>query len=318
MRFLSTESLSDAFRRMKTRFLGNSTDESWESLSCLCGLTQAQCEVSFRTFKVLRCLGCGLCRTYPPPKLNYEEPIYPLPKKPDKEFLLRNIPIHSHLLDRISTIKQGGKMLDVGCGNGLLIKLAQERGYECVGVELDRDAVEFGRKFFKINVIHGDIFKVDFRREAFDIIVLSHILEHVFDPNGLLTKLHGLLSDEGYLIVSCPNFSGFARRVFRSRWAYRPEQHVWQFDPNTLCSILIKNNFRPVSIEISNMDYGQYQPASLIWDIQRRGRTMLGALFRMVFVPFLFLIRKARLGDNLTVISRKVTAFQKHPTTYTL
>ena len=58
--------------------------------------------------------------------------------------------------------KKGGRLLDVGCGNGLFLEKMRNLGWEVVGVETDEKAVEVARKRFGLDIYHGTLEQVNF------------------------------------------------------------------------------------------------------------------------------------------------------------
>lgn len=109
------------------------------------------------------------------------------------------------------------KLIDVGCGNGSTLKLAQELGWEVTGLEIDIDAVKVSRSH-GLNVIEGDYRQLAKIPNNFDCIVCSHVLEHVYDPVEMLNLLMGKLSSNGVLLLSLPNSQSYVREKFGENW----------------------------------------------------------------------------------------------------
>ena len=108
-------------------------------------------------------------------------------------------------------IKAGAKVLDVGCGNGIISMHLGRLGYNVLGVELSEDALEVAKR-------NNDLENVEFRQEnaeklqleglKFDVVICSEVLEHLFEPENLLLPLHALLKDDGIFIATVPNGIG--------------------------------------------------------------------------------------------------------------
>ena len=98
----------------------------------------------------------------------------------------------AHLLDLIAAQVDGGRLLDVGCGHGLLLDEARSRGYETVGLELSRSAARHAREALGLDVREAPV--EDFADdEGFDVVVLADVLEHLDDPVGAVQRCAGLL-----------------------------------------------------------------------------------------------------------------------------
>jgi radical SAM superfamily enzyme YgiQ (UPF0313 family)/2-polyprenyl-3-methyl-5-hydroxy-6-metoxy-1,4-benzoquinol methylase len=104
------------------------------------------------------------------------------------------------------------KVLDLGCGTGLLGKGLLSRGAEeVVGVDIDNSACEEARRNLT-KVICGNIEEIElpFEKGYFDCIVFAGILEHLKDPLSTLKKMKEYLSDTGVAVASIPNTRYFS------------------------------------------------------------------------------------------------------------
>ena len=103
--------------------------------------------------------------------------------------------------------KEARRILDVGCGEGILGKRLLEKGVkEVVGVEIEQAVCEKARENLS-RVICGDIEEIDlpFEEGYFDCIVFADILEHLKDPLSVIKKLKKHLKDSGVVVASIPN-----------------------------------------------------------------------------------------------------------------
>ncbi|MEX6504817.1 class I SAM-dependent methyltransferase [Jiella sp. M17.18] len=102
-----------------------------------------------------------------------------------------------------------GRLLDVGCGEGFVLKAFAERGWEVTGIDFSRTGVETMNPDMTSHVEQGDIFALLETRiaadESFDLVWLGNVLEHVLDPVGLLQALHRLVRPDGILVATVPN-----------------------------------------------------------------------------------------------------------------
>ncbi len=116
------------------------------------------------------------------------------------------------ILDQLyDYIPSKGKVLDVGCGNGLMSMAVGQVGYHTLGVDISEKAIQ---KANQNNTLSHVNFKVmsanDLVADGFtyDAIICSEVLEHLDDPSNLLQTLYQLLSDRGVLIITVPNGRG--------------------------------------------------------------------------------------------------------------
>ncbi|MBW3653577.1 MAG: methyltransferase domain-containing protein, partial [Actinobacteria bacterium] len=125
----------------------------------------------------------------------------------------------ARLLDLIGQHVPGGRLLDVGCGHGVLLAEARARGYEVLGLELAAGAVRHAREELGLTVL--DVALEEFRPEpdqAFEVIVLADVLEHLEDPVEAIDTCCEMLADGGLLCVVTPDPSSAAARLGGRRW----------------------------------------------------------------------------------------------------
>lgn len=110
-----------------------------------------------------------------------------------------------------------GRLLDIGCGNGAFLARARDMGWTVSGCEPDRKAVEVCRSL-GLDVLVGDAFNSEFDSRRFDVITMSHVIEHVSDPIALFRRAHELLNPGGKLWLALPNPNSFSLKAFGQAW----------------------------------------------------------------------------------------------------
>lgn len=110
-----------------------------------------------------------------------------------------------------------GRLMDMGCGSGAFLQIAQQFGWVCYGLELDPEAVKSARKL-GLSVDLDSYDKLAHYPEYFDCIVCSHVIEHVHSPLELLQKLYSALKPGGTLLLSVPNSVSKAGAFFGPFW----------------------------------------------------------------------------------------------------
>lgn len=132
-----------------------------------------------------------------------------------------------------------GRMLDLGCGDGTVLWLARQDGWEVEGVELFPEHAEMVQRTLGFPVTASSIDAYRGTPGTWDVVVLTHVLEHLPDPLGALTKIRNLLSPRGVGVLEFPNIDAldakFRRflqktRIHRHRYTstYKPG-HVQEF-----------------------------------------------------------------------------------------
>ena len=160
------------------------------------------------------------------------------------------------LVERFLSAK--GKVLDVGCGTGLFCLEASRHGLEIEGIDPSHMLTEIGRKVLKVSVKqglledHGPGFK-------YSGIVVWDVLEHVYNPVGLVKKCHELTEPGGHIFVQVPNYDGASNRMktFLCRRGLKKSDfkhfgfpwHLYAFNRKSLAALLRIAGFVPVFFE---------------------------------------------------------------------
>ncbi len=139
-----------------------------------------------------------------------------------------------------------GTLLDVGCGNGVFLLRARDAGWQATGLEPDPAAVRAARGN-GFDVIEGLIDQVPETRQ-FDVITVSHVIEHVHDAAHFLAKAQGLLRPGGQLWLSTPNPDSWGHRAYGTAWrGLEPPRHLTVFTARALQQQLAQAGFTAIT-----------------------------------------------------------------------
>jgi len=99
---------------------------------------------------------------------------------------------------------EGKRVLDVGCGIGLYLKKFKERGAIVYGVDVDEEKVaEASEELPNLVVARAEY--LPFRTEAFDVVLLHEVLEHVEDDRLAIQEAVRVLRPGGKVVIFVPN-----------------------------------------------------------------------------------------------------------------
>lgn len=130
--------------------------------------------------------------------------------------------------------REGGRVLDVGCGAGGTMVALRALGWQPEGIDFDPRAVAVARAQ-DLDVRLGSLHEQAYPDASFDAVVMSHVIEHVPDPAALLVECRRVLKPGGQLVVLTPNAASFGHRKYRGRWLYLdPPRHLHIFSPRAL------------------------------------------------------------------------------------
>jgi 2-polyprenyl-3-methyl-5-hydroxy-6-metoxy-1,4-benzoquinol methylase len=122
---------------------------------------------------------------------------------------------------------QPGRMLDLGCGDGTVLWLAKQDGWDVMGVELFAEHAKLVRETLGLDVETSDITAYEGADAAWDCVVLTHVLEHLPDPAGALGKMRRLLKPGGIGVLEFPNIDAFDARLRRLLDRLRIHRHKY-------------------------------------------------------------------------------------------
>jgi 2-polyprenyl-3-methyl-5-hydroxy-6-metoxy-1,4-benzoquinol methylase len=147
-----------------------------------------------------------------------------------------------------SAIDCPGRVLDVGCGDGLLLTQARSRGWESWGLEVSEELVARIRvEHGFAQIFHGTLEAAAYPSAHFDAVVLINVIEHLRDPVKTVSEAVRVMRPGGILAVHTPNLGSLAARRFGPDWHhYEPLEHFYYFDVNTLTRLLQQNELRVV------------------------------------------------------------------------
>ncbi len=213
-----------------------------------------------------KCLNCSLIYSNKKPTSQELEDTYSKYNYLDNKHPEATIKKVSNISKRVFSLNKPVNVLDIGCGDGLyldqfksfgcktyatefnerLTKIAEEKGHEIVGLglypELKKDLLV-------------------------DTIIFTEIIEHINEQVKCLNHFKKLLSKNGIIFITTPNFSALERRLFKKDWEYLcyPE-HLCYFSTKTLNKTMERCGFRKLFSYTEGISM-----AAIIIYLQRKG-----------------------------------------------
>ncbi len=245
---------------------GRMREELGERAPCaVCGSSQAEHLFDKEGLTFVTCIECGLVFMNPRPTAEALERLYQfesaandawvdvLLSDAEEAFQTRDF---SHLLSQIATVRGVGKLLDVGCSIGRLPRLARERGYDVLGLELGARAAQHARDVYGVEVREERLEACAFAADVFDVVTLIETLEHVPDPRGMVREIHRILRPGGAFLVGVPNLRSLGVLALGSTARTFNRNHLHYFDSGTLGRLLKEEGFeiREVLTAVSLLD----------------------------------------------------------------
>jgi SAM-dependent methyltransferase len=139
------------------------------------------------------------------------------------------------------------KVLDAGCATGALLDKLRNRGWETTGVEIS-PAAAYARRERGLDVRSLPLEENRFPGAYFDLVLASHLIEHLTDPKAFVREVCRITAPGGRFFVTTPNIAGFQARLFRGRWRSAIFDHLYLFSIRTLSRLLREQGFTPERI----------------------------------------------------------------------
>jgi len=280
------------------------------NISCiLCGSSKLQllnkivAHYQEKTYSLMKCSICGMIQIFPRPEKIYLDSFYDEYFDADPSFSAANQFKKMNTFDDVlSFIKalypKSCTLLDLGCGNGASLEIAQKKyGLDVFGVDKGASACEVCAKK-GIKTYCGELDDARFPDNNFDVVVTFHVIEHVLKPRQLLVEVNRILKKGGLFVVKTPNVDSKLARLTGPFWGFmNPPFHINYFTPRTLRIFLEDTGFSVENITTRfNPEYSFNFFIEFLFSLYRRiiqsegakryGRNSLGRGFLDQLVKF--------------------------------
>ncbi len=206
-------------------------------------------------FTIVRCSSCGLRRLDPMPSQDELRTFYE-DDSLKHDYIRNNLSAYvagiekaeDYIPHRLKTIaaKRGGvgRILDIGSAQGAFLNRAIGLGWEGAGLELSTEGVRAAQDQGLL-VQQKTLHEAQFPPESFDVVHMSHVLEHLPDPLESLSEIRRILKPGGIVAIEVPNefddmFANLRETFLRRPLPVNvvPSPHVYFYTPSALKRLL--------------------------------------------------------------------------------
>lgn len=216
---------------------------------------EAQSLYSEERFTLVRCRRCSL--VYVNPRQEELAKHAQLAKTSGtaeiEEHQTRDEDVYRLMMDKIDGFCRRGSLLDVGCATGGLLREARNRGWQVAGVEPAQPLADLATRAYGLKVHGGSLEKARFPNASFDVVVMVHVIEHLYHPSRTVAEVFRILKPGGYLYSMTPDFHHYGVRIAQQFGFLHghdrndPTAHPYYFTPNTHASLVTRQGFRLIS-----------------------------------------------------------------------
>ncbi|MBP1650977.1 MAG: class SAM-dependent methyltransferase [Bacteroidetes bacterium] len=198
-------------------------------------------------------------------------------------------------------VKADARVLDVGCGNGVISRHLGKLGFNVLGIDVSEQTIARARALNTLPNVWFDVIsaeKLVAQGDTFDAIICSEVLEHLQDPSSLLKVLYQSLKQDGVLIVTVPNGSG-PRELFVTRpvLAMR-EKNSWPWRMVVGVKKALGYTGTTVQSAADNLDHVQFFNKTDLENLSTQNHFRIVRFGKANFIedvfPFSFVAKKVR------------------------
>ena len=204
----------------------------------LCGARKHTAVYDFDGRDIVRCDRCGFTYVHPMPEEGYFHEVYSsdywgsyqvsVGEKDIHERLNEFLEISRERIEFLARFKTEGRLLDVGCAMGFLVKAAQDAGFEACGIDLSEKTLAEGRQRYGVQLHRGVL--GDYPLSQFDVITSYNTIEHVTRPDLFLKEIRKRLVHDGIAVIGTHDIDCGTHRALGRAWKHiMPEEHLYYF-----------------------------------------------------------------------------------------
>lgn len=171
-----------------------------------------------------------------------------------------------------------GKWLDIGCGTGLLMKIAQKKGCKIEGIELTPTRREIARKLTGATIYDKPLEQLKIRAKSISVVIMINVFSHLTDPTQTFTEINRVLKKNGILLLYTSEIDGNIQKKHNFDWALG--DHLYLLGKHTIEVFAEKTGFEIVSRKrewAPSVDYSAEY-------FRARGRSGLRNLIKSIIV----------------------------------
>jgi len=217
----------------------------------LCGNKKLKIIVNL-DWPIKKCPKCRLVQVNPLPSIKEVNELYQGDYWKNFSYYSSQIPAHEKYFRRkivdIKKLRRKGRLLDIGCAFGILLKEANNQGFISEGIDISNYAVKQCQKN-NLNAITSVITDVK-KKNYYDVITAFEVVEHERNPLLTIKTAYQLLKVNGLLVISVPDSNSLSSKIMGKYWfGYRNKEHLFHFTKDSLYMLLQRAGFSNILIK---------------------------------------------------------------------
>jgi SAM-dependent methyltransferase len=149
------------------------------------------------------------------------------------------------------------RILDIGCVTGGLLHTFKEQGHvNLTGLDPSASCIRAVQKLGFQGIV-GSIYDLQEVRNRYDMIICSHVLEHLLDPVEALKILKNHLNPDGVLYIEVPDAENYLNQYSGPYHNLDPQEHVNHFDQHSFYQALVHAELTPYELQASEIWFAE-------------------------------------------------------------
>src|SRR5438876_3603453 len=286
-------------------------------------------------FQVVECKRCRLMQLTPQPAPSELKKYYPknywFTPETSAAGWLEEAYRRFVLLDHVRFVEralrecgESGPLLDVGCGGGLFLRMAQDRGFRVMGLDFSLEAARAAWTVNHAPATCASLASAPFPPQSCAAVTMFHVLEHLYEPRSYLKAAHELLRPRGRLIIQVPNAACWQFLLLGAAWnGVDVPRHLYDFRPADLDRLLDSCGFEVLRRKYFSL---RDNPAGLATSLaphldpmarrirespegpgERLAKDLLYGALVVAALPFTAIEAACRAGSTIMIEARKKT-----------
>lgn len=155
--------------------------------------------------------------------------------------------------------KKPGRVLDIGCGEGLFLKAMKRLGWSVAGCEIAEQPARRAEELLGQAIHRGEFATMPAPARPWDVVMLWHVLEHVADPPDLLARIAAVTAGEGLMMIAVPNAASWQARLFGPHWFHLdPPRHLYSMNPDHVKLMAERTGWRMTAVHHFSLEYNPF------------------------------------------------------------
>ncbi len=134
---------------------------------------------------------------------------------------------------------QPAMVLDMGCGSSPLITML---GDDCIGIDTNESKLKFMRRRCTSSFLNMNVQALAFKNDSFDHVVCVEVLEHIIDPQLVISELSRVLKPQGTAVIATPDYTTLRWKMVEKLYAIAmpnayADEHVTKLNRESLIDL---------------------------------------------------------------------------------